>query len=457
MVPLVVLTVFVAFALAILWRPSSVIALAICVYSFEQWAQARSVFFQQHSAVMNYGLGMLTLLALAIVLLQGKNPLMPMTGAAWTWLALFLYAAISCLWSPDRDTSLFLLKYFLPYIVTFVGLLPLVVQDRRDVRLALEQTLLFGLMVMLLLLLGTRIHAWGRTIEVEQGRGIVDRTGRLMTRLGPLTIASMAGHILLIGMLMNFTGLSRIWQLVRWCIGFLALALIVRSQSRGQMIAAVISLLVFLPYSRGNRRITGLIVGLVSTVLVAVIVALAFSYFGDKHLWTLETMGRAFESTRVEYASQVLAHWFRSGPIYWLFGMGSSASYDIIGIYCHVVIVEVLAELGVVGFLGYLLFLGFVARDAIRLLRLSKTSVRERGVAAAVVAVFLFQFILTFKEGSFLIHTFTFSWGLILTRMTALRLAAEKKDKLLAIRRWYERYWSTAVSTAPGEVIRPTA
>ncbi len=64
LVPLVVLAVFVAFTVAVLWRPSSVIALALCVYPFEQWAQAKSVFFQRHSAVMNYGVGMLALLAL---------------------------------------------------------------------------------------------------------------------------------------------------------------------------------------------------------------------------------------------------------------------------------------------------------------------------------------------------------------------------------------------------------
>ena len=105
LVPLVVLAVFVAFTLAVLWRPSSVVALAFCVYPFEQWAQAKSVFFQRHSAIMNYGLGELTLLALVLIILRGKNPLNPMTGAAWTWLALFVYAGVSCMWSPDRDIS----------------------------------------------------------------------------------------------------------------------------------------------------------------------------------------------------------------------------------------------------------------------------------------------------------------------------------------------------------------
>ena len=57
MVLLVVLVVFIGFALAVLWRPASVIALAFCVYPFEQWAQAKSVYFQTNSTIINYGMG----------------------------------------------------------------------------------------------------------------------------------------------------------------------------------------------------------------------------------------------------------------------------------------------------------------------------------------------------------------------------------------------------------------
>ena len=70
-----------------------------------------------------------------------------------------------------------MLRYHLPYIVTFVGLIPLIVQDPRDVKLVLKLTLFFGTFVMLLLLLGTRVHAWGRTIVVEEGMGVLDRVG----------------------------------------------------------------------------------------------------------------------------------------------------------------------------------------------------------------------------------------------------------------------------------------
>ena len=459
MVPLVVLAVFVAFACAVMWRPASIIALAVCVYPFEQWAQAKSVFFQTHSATINYGMGALALLAVALVMLQGKNPLNPMTGAGWCMLALYVFSGISCLWAPERATSLFLFRYHLPYFVTFVGLVPLIVQDPRDVRYALKLTLFFGVVVMLLLFFGTRIHAWGRTIVVEEGMGVIDRVGQTKTRLGPLAVASMAGHIMMIGVLMNFVGVGRIWQFLRWFVVFVALALIIRSQSRGQLIGAVMATMALIPYSRGNKRFTGVVIALATIGLTVVALIVAFGSFGETGTrWTFQTMEKTFQSTRLQYSTQLLTYWFESGPLYWLFGIGSSASFDtrIIGVYCHIVMVEILAELGVFSLCVYLLFLAFVARDAIRLMKVSKTSVIERGVTAAVLAILFFEFILTFKEGSFLTHTFTFGWGLIVSRMAALKLMEEDREKRRTWQNWYARYWYSSLPAAAPQAVRPS-
>ena len=77
----VVLAVFVAFAILITLRPAVVLAMAICVYPFEQWALANSSFFAVHSTLINVGFGLLTLEAVLIVISRGKNPLSPTTAA----------------------------------------------------------------------------------------------------------------------------------------------------------------------------------------------------------------------------------------------------------------------------------------------------------------------------------------------------------------------------------------
>ena len=110
---------------------------------------------------------------------------------------------------------------------------------------------------------------------------------------------------MIIGVLMNFVGIGRVWQLLRWFVGFLALALIFRSQSRGQLIAAVLAMMALIPYGRGTSRITSLVIGLTSIALIFVTTAIAFNSFSETaERWNLDTMETTFQSTRLYYSSK---------------------------------------------------------------------------------------------------------------------------------------------------------
>ena len=439
MVFIIVLLTFFIFALAIMWRPSTVLAFAVCIYPFEQWAQANMAYFAQNSAIINYGLGLLTLFALACVIMRGQNPLNPTTNAMWVWLALYIYAGLSCLWALDRETSLFLYKYHAPYVITFVALLPLVIQKPDDVRTGLIATLTFGTFVMILLAFDTGIHAWGRTIEVEHGVGVVDRVGQSRTRLAPLSVAETAGQLIIIATLMNFIGLNRVWQIARWVVVFIALALIYRSGSRGQFFAAAIAVMIFIAPSRGLLKARGWVTASASIAVMLAVSAFTFTAFADTSgRWSLERMSDTLQATRIDYCITLLNFWADSSPIHWLFGIGSSSSYDprILGIYCHVVIVEILAELGIVGFCLITAFVLLVCRDGYQLYKATKGSNVDRGTAVALCGLFLFQLILTFKERSFLSHTFTLSVGLMICRYCAVVKSQKKRERSMAMRQW---------------------
>ena len=457
MVFLVVVFVFIAFAVAIVWRPACVLAFAICVYPFEQWAQANSAFFAINSSALNFGLGLLTLFALACCMLRGKNPVHPITPAMWTWLALYVFAACSVFWSVDRDTSYFLFKYHAPYVITFVALLPMVIQDPHDARTGLLATLFFGTVVMLLLMWDTSIHAWGRTITVDHGVGVVDRVGQTRGRLSPLAVAEMAGEIALIAILMNFVGLNRFWQLSRWFVVFVAFALIYRSGSRGQLIATMGALLTFVTLSRGTNRTWGWLGAAMSVFFLLSIATISFFSFADlRGRWDLDRMGNTIQSTRWSYSVDLLTYWSESSPFSWLFGLGSSASYDrrVLGHYCHVVVAEVLAELGIVGLTMLLVFVAFVVRDGYRLYKMTKNANVERGVVVTFLALFFFQVILSFKERSFLTHTFTFGCGLMICRYAAVMERWRKKARQQSINAWYaSQYgasWNQPQPAQPG-------
>ena len=135
----------------------------------------------------------------------------------------------------------------------------------------------------------------------------------------------------------------------------------------------------------------------------------------------------------------LLKYWLDSSPIHWLFGLGSSASFDarLLGIYCHVVIIEILAELGVIGFILITAFVLVVVRDGIRLYQATKDSDTDRGTAMALCAMFFFQIILTFKERSFLTHTLTLGTGLMICRYSAIVTTHQKQERIQAAKRWF--------------------
>ena len=444
MVLAIVLFTFIAFAFAIIWRPSTILAFAICIYPFEQWAQANSSFFAVNSYAINFALGILTLFSLACVMLRGRNPLNPVTVSMWIWAVLYLLAGLSCIWALDRDISLFLFRYHAPYIITFVALLPLVIQDRQDVRIGLIASLFFGTLVMTMLLLSTDVHAWGRTINVAQGATVTNRVGGTSTRLSALSVAEMAGQIALIAILMNFAGVGRIWTLLRWLVVFVAMALIYRSGSRGQFIAMMICLIVFMPPSRGTKQVWGWITAVTSTVFAVSIATFTYTRFANfKQRWSLDTMSDTLQSTRIDYCIKLLTFWSESSPFHWLFGVGSSSSYDprIIGVYPHVLVVEVLGELGVVGLILLTLFMIFVCRDGYYLYTTTKKSSVDRGVVVTLLALFFFQVILTFKERSFLTHTFTFGCGLIISRYASV-MRQYSKQRARSMKAWYANQYA---------------
>jgi hypothetical protein len=448
----IVLAVFLAFAVAITWRPSVVIAMALCVYSFEQWALANSSFFALHSTAINLGFGLLTLEAVLVVISRGQNPFNPATLALGAWLVVYFWAGITCLWALDRETSFFLYRYYAPYNITFILLLPMVLQKPEDIRSGLVATLFFGTFVMALLLMGTSIHGWGRTIEVAHGQGVVNRVGKLETRLGPLAIAETCGQIMIVAVLMRFSGVNKLWAYGRWIVAFMALLLIYRSGSRGQLIAALMSLVMFMPMRSGIKQITGWIATMVSLCLIGGIAVFAFAGVEDQTgRWNLESMQSTFSSTRLDLVSKLMAFWANSPAFNWFFGIGSSASFDarVCGTYPHVVLVEILGELGFMGLFLYLTFIAIVVRDGIRLFSLQKEEPIQRAVAVTILAMFTYQMLLTFKQGSFITHTTSYAMCMLLSRQTAIVKIAQRKEKLLEMKkRWFAYYQAQAAALA---------
>lgn len=424
---LIVLLIFAVLAVAICYRPAYVLALAFCVYGFEQWAQVSSPIFATHASLINFAFGGLSLLALVVVITKGKNPLDPIAIGQVVLALLFVYSAASCLWSIDSNVSTFLFKYHVPYIGVFVFLLPTIVSSSEDIRAGLISALALGTVTMLLLLLTTSTSETGRGIEVDHQSTVVrDRANQERAELAPLAVAEMAGTLAIIAVLLNYSGAGRVWAILRWGVVFLAMVLIVRSGSRGQLIALVV-LPLFFGTSRGYGRAANVAVA-VCLLGIGVFAALwVLSGANELIAGRFETakMVSQFEESRVVMCSNLLEEWMASSPIRWLFGLGSSASFEVIGVYPHVMVVEVLAELGFVGLAILLASLMMAGKSWLRLAYACEDDKLQRGVVAALGAILTYFLLLSFKQGMLLGHTTLFMSAMIISRYDAI-VAREK-------------------------------
>ncbi|MCA9215692.1 MAG: hypothetical protein KDB27_21655 [Planctomycetales bacterium] len=421
-------------------HPAIMVAAAFCVYGFEQWAQVKMPFFVVNSTFLNFYVGVLTLLGVGLVALRGHNPLNPFPNGVKLVYAMYIYAYVSILWSTNTTQSLVIGQAYAPYIASSVFLAPLLVYRDSDYKRAFMGTILMGSVIMLMLILGTRIHDWGRTIVIEHDVKVLDKAGEYTDRLSPLAVAEMGAQVGLLILLMNFKGIQRVWSLIRWPVVFAGLYLIVRSGSRGQLMAVFAVAVAFYGASKSKSKAGGAAKAIIGLALFAGLTVVVMSALDAFDRWNVEKMSSEFQETRFSMAGQLFTYWF-TRPQRWIFGLGGAASWDpdIIGSYCHVQPVEVLCEFGAVGFVMYATIIIMVIMSWLNTIKIYKGDPSKRGMSVAMAALFAFSFILSLKQGAFI---GTPSFGLtaiLLFRFEAL--AIQERDKQAshqAYWRWYQ-------------------
>jgi hypothetical protein len=264
----------------------------------------------------------------------------------------------------------------------------------------------------------------GRMIIFERGATI---GAKGMERGNPLAIATLGGEVALAAWLMNFKGAARFWQIFRYAVIGAGFALTVKASSRGQTMAFGLAALTFLPYSRRFKSFTDFL-GIAFTACVgAMIVIFVFDYitknestaFIPEERWGMAGFVKDFQEGRINTSIVLLNRWLSEGPVRWVVGLGSSASFDptILEFYCHVVVAEVLAELGIIGFIILWLTPIYAYQNLKELWSYVRDDPEERGMIAALGAIFFFEVILSFKQGSLLGSATCFGTAAIIGRV----------------------------------------
>jgi hypothetical protein len=374
-------------------RPALCIVPLLLMFPLEQWAHSAIPALALQRNLINVVIGVLVLVGVLVRAVRGQRVLAeyPITG--YLTLALFVYTLISAFWAPAASGSLRVWSLTWPYIVTTVVLAPLTFGQKRDMSDILDGLALVGGVLVALLLFSTEWKARWIVIGGEYGN--------------PLAIGYLGGVVAIVLLLGNLWAKSRFWAIARWILAALSLALIVRSGSRGQLLALLLVVLVVWPKSHGSRENRRRLVWGLTLAFAVGVAYLAVQEFwgtdaGGSTRWEDRMIRQDLEG-RIDGAITLLRTWAGS-PLTLFFGLGSSASFDpdILGFYPHILPLEILGEEGIVGFTLFGLAVFYTMRSASRLLHATRDLPQERATIATLFGLYLYAVLLSLKEGALL-------------------------------------------------------
>ncbi len=404
-------------AVGVIVRPPTALSAVGCIYGLKQWGQSTNGWLAAHPPATNLAIGVLVLCAIATAVMQGRCVLCRIPKVTWAIVALLLYAFATLAWTPRVDIASQIWGQAYPYLLTFIVLVPLVLHEPEDFRTALSWFVMIGgVLVCVLLVLG---H-WG-------DRGLSLGTTSLEQETNPLALAGLGGSAAAAAMLLRSRGGLLFWGF-RLVVAGASLVLIVKSESRGQLIAALAAMLVMLPFSVKIGSLRGIVVAVVGCVAIGF--ALLFGFANEvsrdqTDRWS-QTSQSADAAVRLSMVEKLLDAWRAGGSTTMMLGLGNSASYDpnLNGIYPHNVPMEVLGEEGIVGFALYVTIFTSALAALLQAILASAGNPENRSTVAALGGSFLFFAMLTFKQGNMLASVEFFMYTILLARLArALREA----------------------------------
>jgi len=398
-----------AFAIGAWWTPSSAVAALYCMFPLKQCSQSTILYLAAHPQITNIAIGLIVTLALARLHGSLSNRLLESPKSFMLTMMLLGYALISVTWTPAVDAAIANWKTAAPYLVIAVLMTPLTISNITEMRSALRWLIWCGGGLSLVLLF---VGDWG-------SRGLVLAGNLTETETNPLAIAAMAGSTAIAAMLLKPHGFGLVQRSVSIASGLGAVFLIIRSGSRGELLALLMALVVATPIRFSLSRLRDWL------ALATLLIVTTAGYFigmssykgGGNERWTTDYV-TADATNRFSMAIALLQAWEKKLTSM-IFGLGNSAAFDshIVGFYPHVMPAEVLGEEGIIGFALLTCIIGLSAVHSLKLLKQPNKEPAQSDVIAAAVALNAFAFIVSCKEGSLLGNYIFFTASIVICRL----------------------------------------
>jgi len=396
---LILLSVLFILIIGIMVNPALTLSGAILLFPLEQLLQATLSFFLTHNAYVNILIAGAILVAFIKRTIKGEINISNIPRVYYYIFSLFLYAFISSLWVKDPSISEAVLMERLPYVLVFILILPLTINDSDDLADAYKNVLLLGSLLMIVTLF---------FVEWDVRRIVLD-TGRSVKETGnPLAIARFAGELAIIAIFFGIKQKSTFIKISSVVVTILGVLVIIKSGTRGQLLA--LFLVAFLFSIKINSIKNLLLIGVLCVFFGFIVSYFLELYWGEGGRWSSDRMEGAFEG-RVNNIRILFDLWI-SSPLTILFGLGNSASYhpSILGLYPHNMTVEILCEEGLIGFFIFLIIL-------IRTFKSYSLDNKNIHEIRTLFALFIYAFIVSFKQGSMLGNVTFFMYSILVNKV----------------------------------------
>ena len=375
--------------------PGIAAAMVWSMVVLESVVQQGNSFLLQNARFMNFLVGGVAAVSAVWAIMNRRYQGIPIPKQVWLYALLIGFCLVSYVWSVSPDDTAARRNSALPYIMAFGFLAPMCIFDEKQLAAAIKTTIGFGALIVL-----------ANVLSETGRRGIIlDYASGKAIEANPLAAASYAAYVA-IACLFSLWGkkLASPLSLVKIGIIFLCLVNMIKSGSRGQLVAFAMVSMFWLPImNKASVKRSIVSSGLAFVVATALVIAAVYMVdaLGWKGRWDFQQLmddGQA----RVRASFEMVEHNYRAGPMYWIIGLGTSASFAYLGTYPHNVYFETYAEEGIVGviLLGSIIYLSL--RQGFSMMRSGSLSPLARENTAILMAIYTFNLMLAAKQGSLL-------------------------------------------------------
>jgi hypothetical protein len=369
------------------------IALALCwsMLALESVLQRGNSLLISRSWLVNVGVAAIVCFAAYASVRERRTQLPTIPKELYLYAVLLGVSAVSIAWSLSPHSATLMIKKTLPYIFVFAIVGPLCATDDKQLRYAVNTTIYFGVLVVVVAMLA------------DQGRrGVLLTTVRgQQLESNPLANASYAGVVLICSLFSIYREkASGLVLAAKVAIAGLCVLAIVKTGSRGQLVAVVVACFIWFPITAklALKRSTVMALVIACAAIIGSIFLIDDSQWSGRWSWNQISKAR---DGRLAASNIMLSKYFNADAAGLIGGLGNSTSFKYIQAYPHNVPVEVLTEEGPIGLILFLAIVWGAYRHGyygMKQTHLLPQSVRVHfGLLLAIVT---FQLILSFKQGS---------------------------------------------------------